>query len=91
VLLLRAMCDCFHTFLEGADSGQTHSVCMGDVNYQDKIENNRGVVMGHAHTTATDGVRITGSSTSVWSGELLDRSVRMLTECAEHISRRKAE
>ncbi|KAJ4367081.1 hypothetical protein N0V83_007611 [Neocucurbitaria cava] len=40
-----------------------YSVTMGDVNYQDKIENNRGVVMGHAHSTATDGVRITGSST----------------------------
>ncbi|CAO2649496.1 Nn.00g068810.m01.CDS01 [Neocucurbitaria sp. VM-36] len=40
------------------------SVHMGDVNYNDKIENNRGVVMGHAHSTATDGVRIIGSSTS---------------------------
>lgn len=43
---------------------QTHSVYMGDVNYQDKIESNRGAVVGHAHSTATDGVRITGSSTS---------------------------
>ena len=48
-----------------ADSGQKHSVYMGDVNYGDKIENNRGVVMGHAYSTATDGVRITRSSTSV--------------------------
>lgn len=48
-----------------ADNGQAQSVHMGDVNYHDKIENNRGVVMGHAHSTATEGVRITGSSTSV--------------------------
>jgi hypothetical protein len=40
-------------------------VYMSDVNYQDKIENNRRVIMGHAHSKATDGVRITGSSTSV--------------------------
>lgn len=37
---------------------------MGDVNFRDKIDNNRGVVMGHAYSTATDGIRITGSSTS---------------------------
>ena len=48
-----------------ADNRQAQSVHMGDVNYQDKIENNRGVVMGHAHSTATEGVKITGSSTSV--------------------------
>lgn len=48
-----------------ADQDQGYSVIMGDVNYQDKIENNRGVIMGHAHSTATDGVRITGSSTTV--------------------------
>ncbi|KAH8723884.1 hypothetical protein GQ44DRAFT_709308 [Phaeosphaeriaceae sp. PMI808] len=47
-----------------AAKSQTHSVYMGDVNYRNKIENNRGVIMGHAHSTATDGVRITGSSTS---------------------------
>jgi UDP-2,3-diacylglucosamine pyrophosphatase LpxH len=64
-LLLRARFDRFHSWLKLADSGQVHSVYMGDVNYQNKIENNRGVVMGHAHSTATDGVRITGSSTSV--------------------------
>jgi hypothetical protein len=40
-------------------------VYMGDVHYRDKIEYNRGVVMGHAHSTATDGVRITGSTTNV--------------------------
>ena len=65
VLLLRSRFDRLHTFLKLADSGQTHSVYMGDVNYRDKVENNRGVVMGHAHSTATDGVRIIGSSTSV--------------------------
>lgn len=47
----------------GEDS-QKHSVRMGDVNFKDKIDNNQGVVMGHAYGTATDGVRITGSSTT---------------------------
>ena len=50
-----------------ADRGQTHSVFIGDVNYRDKIDNKGGVIMGHANSTATDGVRITGSSTNVWS------------------------
>ncbi|KAF2476197.1 putative ribonuclease p/mrp subunit [Lindgomyces ingoldianus] len=47
---------------------QTHSVYMGDVNYRDKIENNQGVVMGHAYSTATDGVRIIGSTHNTYNG-----------------------
>ncbi|KAG7408799.1 hypothetical protein Forpe1208_v012080 [Fusarium oxysporum f. sp. rapae] len=43
---------------------QKYSVYLGNVNYRDKIDNNKGVVMGHAHSTAPDGVKITGSSTS---------------------------
>lgn len=46
------------------EESQKYSVCMGDVNFSNKIDNNRGVIMGHAYSTATDGVRITGSSTS---------------------------
>jgi hypothetical protein len=38
---------------------------MGDVNFKDKIENNQGVIMGHAYNTATDGLRVIGSSTTV--------------------------
>ncbi|KAF2726427.1 putative ribonuclease p/mrp subunit [Polyplosphaeria fusca] len=47
-----------------AGASQGHSVYMGDVNYQERIENNQGIVMGHAHSTAADGVRITGSTTN---------------------------
>ena len=36
---------------------------MGDVNFRDKIDNNKGVVMGQAYNTATDGVKITGAIT----------------------------
>jgi hypothetical protein len=90
VLLPRARCNCFHAYLKVANSEQTHSVYMGDVNFQDKVENNRGVVMGHAYSTATDGVRITGSSTNVWNGES-SHFDRILTESTEHISRHKAE
>ena len=39
---------------------------MGDINFREKIDNNRGVVMGHAYTTAKDGITITGSSTTVY-------------------------
>lgn len=42
---------------------------MGDVNYREKIENKGGVVIGHAYGTATDGVRITGSTTNVSTTE----------------------
>lgn len=38
---------------------------MDDVNFREKFDNNRGVVMGHAYSAATDGVRITGSTTTV--------------------------
>jgi hypothetical protein len=65
-------------------------VYMGDVHFQDKVENNQGVVMGHVYSTATDGVRITGSSTSVWNGES-PHFDRMLTKSKEHISRHKTE
>ena len=44
---------------------QNHSVRMGDVNFRDKIDNNRGVIMGHANSTATEGVKISGSSITV--------------------------
>lgn len=77
--------------MERANSAQAHSVYMGNIEFRDKIENNRGVVMGHANSTATDGVRITGSSTSVWSDGLLHKLTELLTEGAEHISRHKAE
>ena len=38
---------------------------MGDVNFRDKIDNNPGVIMGHANSTATEGVKISGSSITV--------------------------
>ncbi|KAF1938760.1 hypothetical protein EJ02DRAFT_472873 [Clathrospora elynae] len=47
-----------------AARSQMHSVHMGDVNYHDKIENNRGVVINHANSTAKDGVNIIGSTNS---------------------------
>jgi hypothetical protein len=64
---------------------------MGNIEYRDKIENNHGVVMGHANSTATDGVRIVGSSTSVCSDDLLHASTGLLTESTEHIPRHTAE
>ena len=57
--------DMSFTRLKLAEIKQKHSVRMGDVNFRDKIDNNRGVVMGHAHSTATDGLKITGSKTTV--------------------------
>ena len=51
--------------LKLAENQQKHSVRMGDVNFRDKIDNNRGLIMGHANSTATDGVRITGSDITV--------------------------
>jgi hypothetical protein len=77
VPLLRTRCDCLTHFKKVADSGQMHSVSMGDVIYQDKVENNPGVVMGHAYSTATDGFRITGS-TNVGSSDLSDMFTRIL-------------
>jgi len=38
------------------------SVKMGDVNFNDRIENNQGVISGHIYSTAGDGVRVIGSS-----------------------------
>lgn len=49
----------------GENSQEKHSVHMGDITFRDKIDNNTGVIMGHAYATATDGLRITGSSTTV--------------------------
>ena len=48
--------------LKSAETQQNHSVRMGDIKFRDKIDNNRGVLMGHANSTAIDGVRITGSN-----------------------------
>ncbi|KAH7122359.1 putative ribonuclease p/mrp subunit [Dendryphion nanum] len=59
---------------------QNHSVYMGDVNYTDRIENNRGVVMGHAHSTAADGVRVIGNSTSVRSSRHAQTLINRDTE-----------
>ena len=49
---------------------------MGDVNFRDKIDNNRGVIMGNANSTATDGVRITGSNITVRITYPLDSDVQ---------------
>lgn len=49
--------------LKRAENKQQASVRMGDVNFRERIDNNRGVVMGHVYNVATDGIRITGSST----------------------------
>lgn len=46
---------------------------MGDVNLRDKIEHNKGVVMGHAYGTATDGVRVVGSSTTARGRPVVER------------------
>ena len=46
VLLLKVRFNRPYTSLKLADSRQTHSVYIGDVNYQDKVKNNRGVVIG---------------------------------------------
>jgi hypothetical protein len=35
---------------------------MGDVIFHKEVPNNRGVVMGHANSTAANGVNVTGSS-----------------------------
>jgi hypothetical protein len=35
---------------------------MGDVNFRDKIDNNRGVITGHVYSTATEGVSISGTN-----------------------------
>lgn len=39
-----------------------YSVRMGDVNFNDKIDNNRGVVMGHAFGTSPNAVRVVGTT-----------------------------
>lgn len=57
--------DISSTRLKLAEIKQKHSVRMGDVNFRDKIDNNKGVVMGHAYSTATDGLKIIGGSTTV--------------------------
>ena len=62
---MQARSGCLYLFLALANDRKVHSVYMGDVNYQDRIENNRGIVMGHAHSTATDGVKLTGSTINV--------------------------
>jgi hypothetical protein len=41
---------------------QNYSVRMGDVNFRDKIDNNRGVITGHVYSTATEGVSISGTN-----------------------------
>ena len=51
--------------LKLAENQQKHSVRMGDVNFRDKINNNRGVIMGHANSTSIEGVKITGTSITV--------------------------
>jgi hypothetical protein len=38
---------------------------MGDVNFRDKIDNNRGVITGHVYSTATEGVSISGTNVRV--------------------------
>jgi hypothetical protein len=44
---------------------QNYSVRMGDVNFRDKIDNNRGVITGHVYSTATEGVSISGTNVRV--------------------------
>ena len=51
--------------LKLAVNQQNHSVRMGDVSFRGKIDKNRGVIMGHANSTATEGVKISGSSITV--------------------------
>jgi hypothetical protein len=46
---------------------------MGDVNLQNKIEHNKGVVMGHAYGAATDGVKFARSSTTVRVRPVVER------------------
>jgi aspartyl-tRNA synthetase len=40
---------------------------MGDVNFNERIENNQGVVTGHVYSTAGNGVRIAGSSVRIFA------------------------
>ncbi|KAF9893431.1 hypothetical protein FE257_010743 [Aspergillus nanangensis] len=41
---------------------QQYSVRFGDVNFANKIENNRGIVAGQVYSTATGGVKMTGTN-----------------------------
>lgn len=58
---------------------------MDDVHFREKIDNNRGVIMGHAYTIAKDGITITGSSITVYD-HLFLITVTKLTEHEEHLS-----